>query len=275
MKKTSAEVVQQGSLTDLGSKADPKATADFYDKWADSYDKDLIAWDYQAPGRIASLCEKHGIQKGGAIADIGCGTGMSGESLATLGFTNIHGGDLSPAQIEFLKQCKAHVYKSAHVMNMEEVPYPLERSQFDAVTCVGTLTYFKGVETFKTVFGEFISLLRPGGLALFTMREDLLLKEEVGMREAKDFLEKAGQWTCVYESEPESYLPKCPTEAGSFRIRSFVMKKNSQAIAKRRVALPVVAILFVLYKIYQQMRSKGRKLPLFDKVLAFVKTFLR
>lgn len=51
---------------------------------------------------------------------------------------------------------------------------------------------------------------------------------------------------------------------------------TSQAIATRRLALPVVAVLLILYKIYQKLRrSDGQKLPpLLDTALAFVKALL-
>ena len=37
----------------LQGPADPHDVADHYDKWAESYDDDLVAWSYQAPEAVA------------------------------------------------------------------------------------------------------------------------------------------------------------------------------------------------------------------------------
>merc|ERR1719410_1063817 len=203
-----------------------EATEDYYDKWASSYDRDLIAWGYQAPGRVAGLCEKHGVAKDAPICDVGCGTGLSGEGLAAQGFTNIHGCDLSPASIDLLKQHKAHIYKDVKVVDMNQTPYPYPEGGYGAVTCVGTLSYFNGKDMYCKIFKEFLRLLRPDGLVLFTFREDLLNKPETQMCEAIASLTEAKEWISVYESEPESYLPKCPEEqVRNYRIRTFIFQR--------------------------------------------------
>jgi len=203
------------------------ATEEYYDKWASKYDKDLIAWDYQGPKRIAQLCEKHGVPKDGLICDVGCGTGLSGEGLSAEGYNNVHGNDLSPASIDLIKEHKKHIYKAAFAWDMNITPYhQFPEAGYDAVTCVGTLSYFQGVDAYANIFREFVRLMRPGGLSLFTMREDLLVKPETGMREAMKKLVDAKEWVSVYESEPESYLPKCPEEqVRNYRIRTFIFQR--------------------------------------------------
>lgn len=214
-------------LDSLSEAPNASATGEYYDKWASSYDKDLLSWGYAAPARIANLCKTHGIELDGRICDIGCGTGMSGEALHAAGFSRLAGADLSNESVQIIRAQKSAVYSlRAQVVNMEITPYPFFGEYFDAVTCVGTLSYFSGMEKFQKIFSEFVRLLKPGGLAIFTMREDLLLKSGVGFRDALKHLLDASQWSCVYESAPEDYLPKHPNEAErSWKIRSFVMQK--------------------------------------------------
>merc|ERR1712157_620468 len=49
---------------------------------------------------------------------------------------------------------------------------------------------------------------------------------ETGMREAMKKLVDSKDWVSVYESESESYLPKCPEElVRSYRIRTFIFQR--------------------------------------------------
>src|SRR5690349_12225277 len=71
-----------------------------YDDWAESYGADLDRWAYQAPDRVARTVV---VQRPDArtLLDVGCGTGMVGQSLRGAGCTaELTGLDISEASLE-------------------------------------------------------------------------------------------------------------------------------------------------------------------------------
>ena len=82
-------------LRDLIS-ANPQSEhiASYYDAWAEQYDRDLVAWDYQAPAVAANLI-KSNAARDGYVLDAGCGTGLTGRALQVAGFQHLIGMDLS------------------------------------------------------------------------------------------------------------------------------------------------------------------------------------
>ena len=54
-------------------------TRAFYNRWAETYDADLIEEnDYVQPRRCAEMLSRYLPDRGTEILDIGCGTGLSG-----------------------------------------------------------------------------------------------------------------------------------------------------------------------------------------------------
>lgn len=80
-------------LRDLKSSAEAKA---HYDKWADTYDRDLIdTYGYIGPTVIANALTRDQTSRSASILDAGCGTGLIGEELKKRGFMTIYGADIS------------------------------------------------------------------------------------------------------------------------------------------------------------------------------------
>ena len=184
-------------LTKLST--DSQETAAYYDDWAESYDDTLAQWNYRSPAIVATML-KQDVPPDGPVLDAGCGTGLSGRALHDAGFRRITGIDISPASLDVAAQ--AGVYERLVQVNMQQAPLPLETGEFAAVQCVGVLTY---VPDTAAILREFCRVVRPGGLAAFTQREDLFNEREVaGVMQT---LADEGLWTPVSVSEPQAYLP--------------------------------------------------------------------
>ena len=71
-----------------------------YDQWATEYDKDLAEeFEWNAPQTAVDLFAKH-VPAGAKILDAGAGTGLVGECLSPLGFTDLYAMDLSLGMLE-------------------------------------------------------------------------------------------------------------------------------------------------------------------------------
>jgi ubiquinone/menaquinone biosynthesis C-methylase UbiE len=140
-----------------------------YNSWADKYETDL-AGKYDSPKISARTLASHLNDKNAYILDFGCGTGMVGEELDQLGFTNLAGVDLSARMLE--QASKKGVYKSLQKKNIGNegvVLFPKE--SFDAMILVGVFTY--GHARPSAIY-QLFSLLKVGGIFTITVRQDYL-----------------------------------------------------------------------------------------------------
>ena len=169
-----------------------------YDAWAADYETDVKEWGYDMPNRVATLLAKHTASaEMTSIWDAGCGDGLSGVELRKhFPKQSILGSDLSA---EMLKVAKGRgCYTSLKHFDLNKYPYALEDAAFDAITCVGTLTYVE-----PGILQEFCRIVKPGGLVCYTNRSDRLQKFEV--EEAR--LEKESCWRLIEKLGPLPYLP--------------------------------------------------------------------
>jgi ubiquinone/menaquinone biosynthesis C-methylase UbiE len=98
---------------------------------------------------------------------------------------------------------KKNVYSDVKVLNMHERPFAFEDNQFAAVNCLGVLTY---VENVPKVLREFIRITKPGGLVIFSHRDDMATEPE--FVEKFEAIEKDNLWEKIFISDPEPYLPE-------------------------------------------------------------------
>lgn len=129
----------------------------YYDDWAEKYDRELAEWDYKAPDEAAKMLQNH-IKGDAKILDAGCGTGLTGTALRNAGFTNITGIDISAQSLPVAERTDAYV--SVRQQDLQQLPFPFETDEFDAVNCVGVLTY---IEDPGKLFEEYCRLVRSGG----------------------------------------------------------------------------------------------------------------
>mgnify|MGYP001827908979 CR=1 FL=1 len=178
---------------------EPADVSAFYDEWAQRYDADLDQWSYAAPRIVAEAVLQHA-PDARVVLDAGCGTGLTGRALRTAGFEGaLHGIDLSQESLVIARD--SGVYSSVEHADLQQ-PLAFDDDSFDALSCVGVMTYVPDVEA---CWREFCRVVRPGGLVVLTQREDLWEPRECQV--VIERLANRGVWQPVWVSEPEPYLP--------------------------------------------------------------------
>ena len=174
--------------------------AKHYDALADDYDRQLRAWGYEAPEQGAKLLAEH--LEGFArtrILDCGCGTGMTGQALREKGARgSITGVDVSMHSLELAGG--KNVYEETRTVDLN-APLPFEDDSFDGVLCVGVLSYVEP----EPLFREWMRVVRPGGVIVFTSREDFFASR--GYPELLEGIEVEGGWNRLEVTEAMPYLP--------------------------------------------------------------------
>ncbi len=143
------------------------ALRELYDDWAETYDDDVTGAGYATPARCAAALAAHLTPHTAPILDFGCGTGLSGQALAALGFTTIDGVDLSEGMLE--TAAKRGVYR--HLRRIEPDDIGVAKGDYAAIAAVGVIS--SGAAPASTL-GVLTRLLDPGGLIVFSFNDHAL-----------------------------------------------------------------------------------------------------
>lgn len=141
-----------------------------YERWASSYDSDVLDEGYIAPelaGKDLARCYGSKSLAAIKILDAGCGSGLVGKSLASLGATHVDGIDLSPAMLDLARQ--TGVYKSLSPADMTK-KLDIGSGTYDAIICVGTLT--EG-HVGSEAIDELLRVVVRGGFLVLTVRHSV------------------------------------------------------------------------------------------------------
>jgi len=170
-----------------------------YRAWAGAYDVDTV----DGFGYVGHLVTARALadvvgDREARILDAGCGTGLVGQALRTLGFTRLEAIDASPEMLA-LARAKG-VYQRLHQVDLEG---PLGLHEFyDGVACAGTFTFG---HVGPAALARLASVTRAGGHICFTVHEGAYA--EFDFRAHIDALEESGRWTLI-EEEDADYLQK-------------------------------------------------------------------
>jgi predicted TPR repeat methyltransferase len=189
--------VNDDRLAWIYSATNPAELRERYDTWATEYDADLDALGWQAPRAAAVRCAAL-LPAGGEVLDAGCGTGLVGAALRSVGVQRIVGFDLSPAMLEQAEATGA--YAELHHGSLLE-PLPFAPHRFAAVVSVGVFTCgHVGPEAFARLAGA----VAPGGHVTLTFRGDAV--DELGYAAEVARLAQEGVWTLVDDPGPMALL---------------------------------------------------------------------
>ncbi len=144
-----------------------KAMRTLYDDWSDSYDDDVMGAGYATPARCAAALAAHLTPHTAPILDFGCGTGLSGQALAALGFTTIDGVDLSEGMLATAR--KRGVYRDLRKIEADDIG--VAKGDYAAIAAVGVIS--SGAAPASTL-GVLTKLLAPGGLMVFSFNDHAL-----------------------------------------------------------------------------------------------------
>lgn len=173
---------------------------DAYKDWATDYDADTVgAFGYVAHVESAKALDQVLNDKNVRILDAGAGTGLVGEELQKMGYTDLDALDYSKEMLD--EAGKKGIYKGLIQADMSR-PLKMGDNEYDAVVCTGTFT-FGHVDA--DAFDELVRITRPGGMICFTIREGAY--EEYGYRQRMIELEQKKAWELLSMVETD-YLKK-------------------------------------------------------------------
>lgn len=184
---------------------------DIYKRWVADYDFDVAGESYMAPSAVAKVARDFLADASSPkVLDAGCGTGLAGEELLKLVDVNLSGCDISP---DMMKHALGRGYKRVDVVNLKESMTMYNEGEFDVVMCVGT--FVNGHVGPAPAMAEFVRLLKPGGLAVSTVRTDFF--NEMGFADVLAELESEGH---TVSSSCFQYLDGVVAELVTIRKRA-------------------------------------------------------
>lgn len=208
----------------VGMSCGKKESLDVYDSWAKDYSTDIHHWGYELPEKVAAVLKKYvPIKDNLQIIDVGSGDGLTGVSLREAGYSNdtteIDGADLSEEMLQGAQQ--RGCYNNTMQIDLNKTPFAwFEANTFDALTCVGTMTYVKPQ---GGTLREFCRIVKPGGYVCYTNRTDKL--DQFQPEESK--METEGLWKLVNRgATPVPYLPKNPDYGDKIQVVIMVFQKQ-------------------------------------------------
>ncbi|NES07285.1 MAG: class I SAM-dependent methyltransferase [Okeania sp. SIO2F4] len=154
-------------LKKVSSAQNNQELSNIYDNWSQEYDESVLSFGYNPPAVINGLVGRFIQSTDANILDAGVGTGMVGELLSILGYTNLVGIDLSLGMLERAR--KKQVYQDLRQMVLGQ-PLDFPDNAFDAVVSAGT---FSANHAPPESFDEFIRIVKPQGLIIVAIRVDV------------------------------------------------------------------------------------------------------
>lgn len=176
----------------------PKQIEHAYDGWAGDYEADVFKYGYIAPAIVTGLICRYVWTKA-AVCEAGVGTGILGENLHILGYSNIDGFDISEGMLSIAKKKK--VYGNLRRMALgKELEYPSDT--YDAVFSTGTFTMGHAP---ASGFDELIRITKPGGKVIMSIQ--INQEKTTGFLARLDFFEKKEKWrledrSLIFQSVP-------------------------------------------------------------------------
>jgi SAM-dependent methyltransferase len=141
----------------------------YYHEFAWAYD--LLQTDPVAPriDFVEGVLNGQGIGANSTILDAGCGTGRYAIELAKRGY-QAWGVDRSPELIAVAQNRAIHDAVAGKFMVADLLAVTFARP-FDTILCRGVLNDFVKESDRAAIFHQFAAWLRPGGIAIFDVRE--------------------------------------------------------------------------------------------------------
>ncbi|GAB3485091.1 class I SAM-dependent DNA methyltransferase [Nocardiopsis coralliicola] len=204
---------QHAMLNRVYALKSPGEAEKLYDDWAKDYDDEFgRTTGYRAPEHAVRALAGLLPERGAAVLDAGCGTGLVGAKLAQEGFTAIDGNDLSAAMLE---QAEAKgVYRSLAKADLT-ARLDIADGAYGAVVCCGTLT--EG-HVGPAAMDELVRVAAPGAPVVITILERIW--ERDGYRAKAEALEQAGTARLESVSAEELYTSGDPTLVNVVVLRS-------------------------------------------------------
>ncbi|XP_008319895.1 methyltransferase-like protein 27 [Cynoglossus semilaevis] len=192
---------------------DSKATVQFYDSWAENYDKDISLLRYRTHLSAIEFLTEHfsGSREEAVVLDVGCGTGLVAKLMNEEGFKHFTGVDGSQGMLDKAKERGLYHCLKKALLGSDLLP--VEKNAFDVVIAAGSLgcNYIpvRGV-------GEFCQAAKPGGLVCISLGHHTEKRQQefkVNLEQKLQLMEKEGLWREVGIKQFECYMLNTHAEA--------------------------------------------------------------
>ena len=117
----------------------PEKVKEFYEDWAENYNIDTTSSDYTGPVIASNLLQQHQSDTSIRVLDAGCGTGLVGIELVTLGYMEVDGFDLSEAMAKQAIDTGAYQQVLGEIDMMRATEH-YTASSYDAILSIGVFT---------------------------------------------------------------------------------------------------------------------------------------
>lgn len=185
---------QDDALEKVYAAGNAEELAAAYAVWASDYDRQTAALGYCLPFLVTAWVARHVSPAAGPLLDAGCGTGLSGPYLRALGYNAVVGLDFSDRMLALAAQRQSY----AGLVQAElGKPLPFADGHFAAVFSTGVFTEGHAPATSLL---ELVRITRPGGHAIFTVRDTVYARD--GFDAVIGGLEREGRWRRVEASPP-------------------------------------------------------------------------
>ncbi len=176
----------------------PEKSAEIYDGWSEDYEQHMQGVGYAHPAIVASMLARLLPATDEPVLDAGTGTGILGEILTAVGYSNLSGFDASDGMLEHAKT--KNIYQDLQKCFLGE-PLNYENNYFSACAASGVFT--QGHAPLEGL-NELIRITRPGGYIIFTISRTYLGET---FENFNNTLIAAGNWKQVdssghYDSAP-------------------------------------------------------------------------
>ena len=143
-------------------------TRDLYDRWAETYDRELIDEnDYVQPRRCAEMLSRYLTDRRAEILDIGCGTGLAGAALSEQGYGIVDGCDFSPGMLA--KARETGLYRRLFEADLNAPPLDAADDAYGAAVAVGVFS-FSLIR--PDALDEILRILAPGAPLVIGLNEN-------------------------------------------------------------------------------------------------------
>jgi SAM-dependent methyltransferase len=164
-----------------------EAIAGIYDAFNHSNDYEM--WLGRA---LLPELEKRGLRSGGAVLDVGCGTGRAFLPLLRRGWT-VRGCDLSPGMLEKAGEAEGGDQVPLSVADMRDLP---RFGLFDLVLSLNdSVNYLLGEGDLVDALRGMRANLEPNGLMLFDVNSRIVYDE--GYAESREIEHQGRRWRWV------------------------------------------------------------------------------
>ncbi|XP_035693281.1 uncharacterized protein LOC118427550 [Branchiostoma floridae] len=190
-----------------------------YDGWATSYDREYAELGYIAPRCCAETLaetftgpDRRQIR----ILDVAAGTGLAGEELQKMGFTDMDAVDCSQKMLDEAKVKNIYGRLICDFVGPEQLD--IENDTYDAIACCGG---FATGHLKDDCFPELIRVVKPGGIICIIMREEFLHTLEAykdKLEPAMARLEQEGLWERVSRDVFPDFYPNKTGVRFVFRV---------------------------------------------------------